>query len=66
MLHSYVDLIPTRTEKDSGGWEFDIPPQSRPADDKVELFASAFLRLTPRPAGGLLAIRCCQKPIFTT
>jgi hypothetical protein len=23
-----------------GGWEFDIPPQSRPADGKLELFAS--------------------------
>lgn len=24
-----------------GGWEFDIPPQSRPADGKLKLFASA-------------------------
>ena len=27
-------------KKVKGGWEFDIPPQSRPADAKLELFAS--------------------------
>ncbi len=27
-------------KKIQGGWEFDIPPQSRPADGKVKLFAS--------------------------
>lgn len=34
-------------KKIEGGWEFDIPPQSRPADGRVKLFAtvkSAFLR----------------------
>jgi hypothetical protein len=27
-------------KKVEGGWEFDIPPQSRPADGKLKLFAS--------------------------
>ena len=27
-------------KKIQGGWEFDIPPQSRPADSKLKLFAS--------------------------
>jgi hypothetical protein len=27
-------------KKIQGGWEFDIPPQSRPADGKLKLFAS--------------------------
>src|SRR5260370_13454776 len=27
-------------KKIQGGWEFDIPPQSRPADGKVKFFAS--------------------------
>jgi hypothetical protein len=27
-------------KKIGGGWEFDIPPQSRPADGKLKLFAS--------------------------
>ena len=27
-------------KKIEGGWEFDIPPQSRPADGKLTLFAS--------------------------
>jgi hypothetical protein len=27
-------------KKIEGGWEFDIPPQSRPADGKLKLFAS--------------------------
>lgn len=27
-------------KKVEGGWEFDIPPQSRPADGKVKLYAS--------------------------
>ena len=27
-------------KKVEGGWEFDIPPQTRPADDKVVLFAT--------------------------